>query len=84
MKENVFSCVRVRHLKSFSNREMEVHEFYKIKEKAQQLLILFLSSWDMERREVLAQRLITLVLMMINSCSYYSVLIILCLNSFSD
>jgi len=32
---------------------------------------------------VLAQRHITLVLMMINSCSY-SLLIILCLNSFSD
>jgi len=36
-----------------------------------------------QSEEMLAQRPITLVLMMINSCSY-SLLIILCLNSFSD
>ena len=41
-------------------------------------------SWKMEARpQLLAQRPITLVLMMINSCGY-SLLIILYLNSFSD
>jgi len=33
--------VKVRPLKSYSNREMELHEFYKIRRKAEQLLILF-------------------------------------------
>jgi len=41
MKGHVLSDVKVRRLKSCSNREMELHEFYRIREKSEQLLILF-------------------------------------------
>jgi len=33
--------MEVRRLKSYSNREMELHEFYKIRGRAEQLLISF-------------------------------------------
>ena len=50
------------------------------------LIHAYIAPWVLsssKRGRLLAQRPITLVLMMINSCSY-SLLIILCLNSFSD
>ena len=50
------------------------------------LIHAYITPWVLslsKRGRLLAQRPITLVLMMINSCSY-CLLIILCLNSFSD